>query len=86
MTFIWQWGIEASLLFSISYGVVLMTHVLTSFSWIAIVLMVVMYAFLITEKFQRVVVVGLAAMSVIVFQVLTQDQAFTYVAHNLGVL
>jgi Na+/H+ antiporter NhaD/arsenite permease-like protein len=64
----------------------IMTHVLTSYSRIAIFLMVVMYAFLITEKFQRVLVVGVTAMLVIILQVLSQDEAFMFISNNLGIL
>ncbi len=56
------------------------------FASIAIVIMVIMYGFLITEKFQRVVVVWFAAMLVVLSQVLQQDQAFAYIGNNLWVL
>jgi Na+/H+ antiporter NhaD/arsenite permease-like protein len=54
--------------------------------------MLVMYAFLIAEKINRVIVVGIAAMLVIGLHIFhsvdasSQEVAFHFVANNLGIL
>ncbi len=65
---------------------------LTSMSVIAIVAVIAMYSLLITEKINKVLVVGVTAFLLILLQVFkaqnagSQEQAFTFVARNLDVL
>lgn len=61
-------------------------------AWISVIVMVVMYGFLIAEKVNRVIVVGVAAMLVILLHLFhgaagtSQDIAFRFVSNNISIL
>lgn len=65
---------------------------LTAFSFVSIAVVLAMYGFLIAEKINRIIVVGIAAFILIVAQVFksagvsSQTGAFSFVANNLDVL
>lgn len=65
---------------------------LTIFSLLSIGILCVVYFFLITEKLNKVLVAGLGALILILFQVFrsfdssSQTNAFTFISHNLDVL
>src|ERR1700704_1884909 len=65
---------------------------LTTFSFIAIAVVLIMYGFLMAEKINKVIVVGIASFILIIAQVFkspgiaSQEGGFSYVAHNLDVL
>lgn len=67
------------------------TH-LTTFSFAAIAVVLSMYGFLMSEKINKVIVVGIASFILILGQIFkatgsgSQDAAFGYVARNLDVL
>lgn len=65
---------------------------LTVFSFVSIAVVLAMYGFLISEKINRIIVVSIAALTLIVAQVFksgassSQSGAFSFVANNLDVL
>jgi Na+/H+ antiporter NhaD/arsenite permease-like protein len=69
-----------------------MESALNVFSFIAIITLVVVYAFLLTEKINKVIVAGFGAVFLIFMQVFrtathtSQEKAFEFISHNLDVL
>jgi Na+/H+ antiporter NhaD/arsenite permease-like protein len=67
-------------------------YALSNYSFLALVTVLIIYGFLIAEKRNKVLIVGIGACLLLFLQVfhhedmIQQDVAFAYVANNLGVL